>query len=148
MATERLLNHRDQKFRLRYVLGPPIQQDEAINDDWTYEGDSVAEDSKGESLSEIISQEDQRTKRVVLERFAQKTKDLANTAIEFLVAELAIDVKSLNLSQCLPSDEIFRLEISTTKTQRREEELISPTQSRPLRLLFRSSFPLLSSVGI
>jgi hypothetical protein len=90
---ERFLNHRDQKFRLGYILGP--WQDAAASDDedeFSFDADQTQQPETAPSLSEA-----ERTgNRQVLEAFVDRLITLAQATEERLTAEVGLQADMPN----------------------------------------------------
>lgn len=103
IIAERLLNHRDQKFRLRYIIGPPVQPDKS-GEEWSYEGNPS---EPVDNTPETFSPDEIKKMEKVLARFLDRTKKLAASAIAKLTSELNDDVQSKKGSDREAAQELF-----------------------------------------
>ena len=106
----RLLNHRDQKFRLSYILGswnPDKKKIEAAEeDDWGDEVDEVKPNS--EAFPEgLPTEEKQAQMQVVLEEYIQRIQVIANAAASQVYPDVGEDISSLTEDARAAAEERF-----------------------------------------
>lgn len=113
---ERLLTHRDLRFRLSYVIGswrPAASPTAESNGDWTYEPDEVGEDAEAER-DEPVPDEDNvpdasalEAMHGVLTDFLGRLRRLAEEAKGQLSAELDVDLSALSGDEKDAAQELF-----------------------------------------
>jgi hypothetical protein len=103
---DRLLHHRDQIFRLNYVLGSFTAADKA-DDEWAYEGESATDTSNGETTEPAVSVEQQAKLKSVLEGFVSRIRPLAAIAKPKTEADLGITFSSLAPTNIDIAEEYF-----------------------------------------
>jgi hypothetical protein len=89
---DRFLNHRDQKFRLSYLLGSwrPVDLGRAQDEMSFDEAEDTArfEDEGG------LTDEERAANRVAIDTYISRIADLEKSVVEALVAELGVDLKA------------------------------------------------------
>jgi hypothetical protein len=88
VIVERLLNHRDQKFRLSYILGTWTEGDNEEDGELSFDAETTSA-IIDEELA--ISDDDRRANRVVLEGFVARIKTLTNETKEQISSDLGVD---------------------------------------------------------
>src|ERR1700730_10952737 len=78
---DRLLHHRDQVFRLNYVLGSFADVDNT-DDEWAYEGESGSDQVDEQAAEPAVSAEQQAKLKAVLDGFLSRIHTLAGIAKE------------------------------------------------------------------
>ena len=91
---ERLLNHRDQRFRLSYTLGSwSEEQNTSDGDDWTFDSDAEVTDIDDEGA---ISERERENNLKVLREFVTHIRSLSDRAIEMVSKDLSVNVPNLS----------------------------------------------------
>jgi hypothetical protein len=89
-VVDRFLSHRDQKFRLSYILGgwQKIAETDDEDDEFTFntETDSEVDQDEGDGLTDA----DRAANREALEGFVDRIKRLSRRVVERLTADLGI----------------------------------------------------------
>ena len=88
---ERFLNHRDQKFRLSYILGGWRQADDRAEDDDGFSFEEEPETVNNGPEEDGLSASDRTENRKVLQRILDQIKALADKAVERLSSDLGIE---------------------------------------------------------
>lgn len=88
-VAERLLNHRDQKFRLSYVLGGLRDSRPSDEDELSFDADETFESVDEE---EGITDAEREKNKKVLERYLARVTKLTRAAAKSLENDLGIDV--------------------------------------------------------
>jgi hypothetical protein len=82
---DRFLNHRDQRFRLSYILGSWNKASEAIEDDeFSFDGEQI----KGNEDDPSFSDADREENRLVLASFVERVSELAKGTLQKLSNDL------------------------------------------------------------
>jgi len=107
----RLLNHRDQKFRLGYILGnwQVSKNDDDIEDDWEDEKDTtVLNDSEGgeQEKFDATAQEDNKI-QLVLNSYIQRIRQITDQAVQELDQELGESVSGFEGKDLEAVEELF-----------------------------------------
>lgn len=98
VIADRLLNHRDQKFRFSYVLGQWRPTEDSItDDDWDF-GSSSGSDLMVEKRSDVDSQE-QLQLRESLQNYMTRAKALSARTLKSLNDGLDQDIRTLEGAQ-------------------------------------------------
>lgn len=96
---DRLLTHRDLRFRLGYIIGSWNQtaaSSSPANDDWSYgEADGNAADSVDDEDGGLPTDADLERMHGILKTFLDRLRDLAGEAKQRLQADLGLDLASL-----------------------------------------------------
>ena len=101
---ERLLNHRDQRFRLNYTLGSwNTQSSEIEEDDWAFESNPVSAATDEAGLDNDERQENARVLRDYLDRI----KLISDRVIGVISKELDDNVLKLNGADREAAQELF-----------------------------------------
>jgi DNA-binding transcriptional regulator YiaG len=87
---DRFLNHRDQKFRLSYVLGTWNQGDKSIEEDDEISFDET-EDFHPSEEDEIVTEAERAAYRAKLQRYLDRIIELSQATIEELREELGLN---------------------------------------------------------
>ena len=85
---ERFLNHRDQKFRLSYVLGGWDKSDQSEDCD-EFSFDEEPEDTK--NVQEFLTVDERTEQREVIEDIIDRITQLSAEALEHLLSDLGIE---------------------------------------------------------
>ena len=95
---ERLLTHRDLRFRLGYIIGSWKQAGSAHapNDDWNYGDDASEPDDADEADGLQLTDSDRQRMHQTLQGFLDRLRSLADDAKQRLRADLAVDMETLN----------------------------------------------------
>ena len=94
-AAQKLLHHRDQRFRLSYILGPYSADDELNDDsDWTYEG-NASEETDTDGIEEEISADVRVGLRDALDNYLDRLYNLAGQAHMRLDADFGVQTAKL-----------------------------------------------------
>jgi hypothetical protein len=88
---DRLLNHRDQKFRLSYVLGA-WRSDAAGTDDEEISFDET-EELRTFDDEALLTEEERAANRQALEKYLNRIGQLANSVVSGLSEDLGVDLK-------------------------------------------------------
>lgn len=108
---ERLLTHRDLRFRLSYVIGSWRQAASPTADsdgDWTYEPDEIGEDAEAEpDEDDVLEASALEAIHGVLAGFLGRLRQLAEEAKGQLSAELEVDLSMLNGDEKDAAQELF-----------------------------------------
>ena len=86
---DRLLNHRDQRFRLSYTLGSWAEQETAKEDDWSF-GETAPEDNVDSDLG--VTESDRERNHQALRRYVDRIAALSARVIASVSDELGEDV--------------------------------------------------------
>ena len=87
-VADRFLNHRDQKFRLSYILGAWQKAGDGTEDDeFSFEADQASDAEAEEGLSEVERAKNRQT----LEGFVDQIVGLAKAAVSRLSVDLGIE---------------------------------------------------------
>lgn len=102
---DRLLNHRDQRFRLGYTLGSWAEEQEAVQeDDWSFDGASETDVDVGDqSITEVERAANQATLRGYVDRI----QGLSKRAIGTVSKELGEDISRLDGPDRDAAQELF-----------------------------------------
>jgi len=92
-VADRFLNHRDQKFRLSYVLGG-WRRDEGSDDEELSFGDSDEEKVVDEDGT--LTEAERARNRQNLEKYLARMTDLTKVVVKRLEADLEIDLNKIN----------------------------------------------------
>ena len=102
---DRLLNHRDQRFRLSYILGPWPEEDASEDDgDWSF---GQNDQSREGTFEPSISSEERDANKANLRDYLAKLKDLAKRVILAVSSELGEDVLRLGSPDREAAQELF-----------------------------------------
>jgi hypothetical protein len=102
---DRLLNHRDQRFRLSYTLGSWSEgQEQVEEDDWSFDGDVEAENPDGEGG---LTDEEREANRVALRAYVGRVQDLSSRVISTVSKELDEDISRLDGPDRDAAQELF-----------------------------------------
>ncbi len=102
---DRLLNHRDQRFRLSYTLGSWSEgQKQAEEDDWSFDGNSEAETDDSE---EGLTNEEREATRVALRAYVGRIQDLSSRVINTVSQGLDEDISRLDGPDRDAAQELF-----------------------------------------
>ena len=119
-VANRLLNHRDQKFRLSYILGSwnpkKNESSELEEDDW---GDEISDNTPAVEetfSSELPSVEEQSQMQAMLEGYLAKIDVMARTAIEQVNAEMNADITTLSEDARTLAEERFDYNVHAQET--------------------------------
>jgi hypothetical protein len=101
---DRLLNHRDQRFRLSYTLGPWRQAPEPGSEDtedWSFEEtaanvDAASENGPPATRVDAIPAEERAALHVTLESFLERIRALATDAVQEISTPLGVDFGALS----------------------------------------------------
>lgn len=106
-VAERLLHHRDQRFRLSYILGSySSDEPEDEEDDWAYEGEAEHE-AELEDLEESLTADERAELRGVLDGYIGRIHALAEQARLKLESDLEVSVEDLKGSEREAAQELF-----------------------------------------
>jgi len=111
-VADRLLNHRDQRFRLSYVLGS-WNPDKSVSldieeDDWGDEEESsVNSENKETFSSDLPTVEEKSQMQIALEGYLEKVRTIATTAIEQVSEEMNADITTLSEDDRIAVEERF-----------------------------------------
>lgn len=91
---DRLLNHRDQRFRLSYTLGSWAEKEKAVDEsDWSFDSDDEVE---SEVLGKSFVPDDERSNNTAtLRMFVDRVKAMSTRVISSISGELGEDVANL-----------------------------------------------------
>jgi len=106
-VAERFLHHRDQRFRLSYILGSyssDVAEDE--DSDWAYEGE-LEEESEADDLEDKLTADERAELRAVLGGYLERIRGLAQQARVKLEADLEVSVADLKGSERDAAQELF-----------------------------------------
>lgn len=114
---ERLLTHRDLRFRLGYIVGAWGQKPFAAtksNDDWDYNQESLDEvDSSDESDSALPSMDDIARMQDVLRHWLTRIRNLSAAAKKSVQADLDIEFSQLTGPDKDAAQDIFEEHVQT-----------------------------------
>jgi len=100
---DRLLNHRDQRFRLGYALGT-LGGSIVPEDDFAFEDESPEE---AESVDEAVPVDEQVGNRERLRRYVARIRALADAVSRSLSVDLGEDIKRMSGSDLDSAEELF-----------------------------------------
>ena len=130
---ERFLNHRDQKFRLSYILGPWSEQSEGL-DEFSFD-----EDEPDHADEEPVKDAESAKNLETLPAFVKRLRELSDTAAKDLSARLGEDMNKLAGGDRDAFEELLEPEL----TSRPEfDELVQDVLDQ-----VRSRFDLIATVG-
>lgn len=89
-VAERLLNHRDQKFRLSYVLGSWSDDQEEAEEDFSFELGEVGQDQLGGEAEVGLGPEERAANMVALRTYVKRIRSLAERVSKKLELELGL----------------------------------------------------------
>lgn len=98
MIIKSLLNHKEQRFRLSYLLGSWSEQEAKEEDDWGFEDtDSEATPTEEEAAEEGVfpTAEERREMQERLSEYAERIREIADAAIEKVSDAWGEDVQRL-----------------------------------------------------
>lgn len=106
-VAQRLLHHRDQRFRLSYILGP-YSVDDGLNDDsdWTYE-ENASEATVTDDIEEGLSADVQKGLRDVLNNYLDRLSNLADQTHVRLDDDLGVSTAQLKGDDFNTAHEFF-----------------------------------------
>ncbi len=106
---ERLLNHRDQRFRLSYTLGPwPSDNSETAEDDWAFDTATEAElESSALPDDDTIPRDIRDANGLIVRGFVDRIRAISLRVIKALSSELKVDVLTLAGSDLDAAQELF-----------------------------------------
>lgn len=126
---DKLLHHRDQVFRLNYVLGSFASSDSA-DDEWTYEGEADTDQVAEEAAEPPVPSDQQGKLKSVLDGFLKRIVTLAKTARAKTEADLAIKFSSLTPTDIDIAEEYFA---DIVEDQAEFDELVEDILNEVLR---------------
>lgn len=131
---ERFLNHRDQKFRLSYILGPWSQEDVNV-DEFSFDSEEEAQIGNDEGIDD----RDREKNLEALKNFVRRVKQLSASAVAELSVKLGEDMAKLSGGDRDAFEELLEPEL----TGRSEfDELVQDVLDH-----VRTRFELVSTVG-
>ncbi|MEQ1619509.1 MAG: hypothetical protein ABL883_14335, partial [Terricaulis sp.] len=89
---ERLLNHRDQKFRLSYTLGSISEPEPTEEDDWAFANQA---DAPGPDDEDAVADEERRANARALKGFVQRVEQLSKGIANTLAGEIGAELDEL-----------------------------------------------------
>jgi hypothetical protein len=102
---DRLLNHRDQRFRLSYTLGSWSEEREQVEEDeWSFNGVSETETYDGE---EGLTDEEREANRAALRGYVGRIQNLSSRVIGTVSKELDEDISRLDGPDRDAAQELF-----------------------------------------
>lgn len=105
---DRLLNHRDQRFRLSYTLGTWSESPEAmVEDDWDF-GNEGAEAPETDAS---ISEDEKAANKAALRVYLDRIKALSDRIADALAAELNEDLARLSEADREAAQELFEVRL-------------------------------------
>jgi hypothetical protein len=105
-VVERLLNHRDQRFRLGYVLGSWSAGAGADDDEWAFEGDTAEPELLAEE-EDAPSPDERVQNRAALESYLGRIRGLTDNVIAGLSQQLGENVSRLTGADRDAAQELF-----------------------------------------
>jgi hypothetical protein len=103
-VADRLLNHRDQRFRLGYTLGPwESAEPQAEEDDWAFE-DKPSDEGAGEAG---LDDEERQSNALVLRSYVDRIFGISRRATVALSRDLGEDVRKLAGADMEAAQELF-----------------------------------------
>ncbi len=90
-VADRFLNHRDQKFRLSYLLGG--WRREGVGDEQDEMSFDEADEAKGFEDEGTLTNEDQAANRAALEEYISRVEQLQKSVVASLTDELGVDLR-------------------------------------------------------
>jgi energy-coupling factor transporter ATP-binding protein EcfA2 len=105
-VAERLLNHRDQRFRLGYVLGSWDSEPDEDDDEWAFEDDSTGGDLS-ETDEDAISSEERARNQAALKAYVERIREMTGSVAAKLSRELGDNVSRLTGADRDAAQELF-----------------------------------------
>ena len=90
-VAERFLNHRDQKFRLSYVLGAWRDSDKQLDETDEFSFDEETEASIDENADGVLDQKEQAHNQNVLEKIVDRIVALSHKTVRHLESDLGME---------------------------------------------------------
>lgn len=101
---DRLLNHRDQRFRLSYTLGSWSEEEPVEEDDWSFGDDNGTDADEGD---QGLTSEEREANRVALRGYIDRIQVLSSRVIDTVSKELGEDVSRLDGPDRDAAQELF-----------------------------------------
>lgn len=102
---DRLLNHRDQRFRLGYTLGSWGEEQASVEEDaWSFEGTSETE---VDGDDQCITDEERAANQAVLRAYVARIQELSKRVIGTVSNELGEDIFNLDGADRDAAQELF-----------------------------------------
>ena len=111
-VAERLLNHRDQRFRLGYVLGNWSADTGADDDEWAFEGDPAEPELLAEE-DDAPSPDERAQNRTLLESYIGRIRGLTDNVAAGLSQQLGENVSRLSGADRDAAQELFEERLRT-----------------------------------
>ncbi|NGZ10450.1 MAG: hypothetical protein CV088_13855 [Nitrospira sp. LK70] len=91
-VAERFLNHRDQKFRLNYILGN-LRKDDGVGsqDEMSFDEDDTV---RGLADETVLTEDERAANRVQLEKYLEHIAQLSQSIVAELQADLGVKLKA------------------------------------------------------
>lgn len=99
---DRLLNHRDQRFRLAYTLGT-MKEISSREEDFAFDD----EDSETEIDDGVVTDDERRTNREALADYIRRIRSLTESVVNEVSANLGEDIKRLSGADKDAAEELF-----------------------------------------
>jgi hypothetical protein len=102
---DRLLNHRDQRFRLGYVLGSwSEEQEPVVEADWSFDGDRKAEVDDDDRL---LTDQEREANRSAVRAYVDRIQVLTSRVTDIVSKELGEDISRLDGPDRDAAQELF-----------------------------------------
>ncbi len=115
-VADRLLNHRDQRFRLAYTLGSYGADEHDDDDDFSFDDptDDVEVDVE-DNDEDVVGWEEKSKNQARLRDYVARIRDLSKTVIATISKDLGEDIKRLSGGDYDAAQELFEFAVADTE---------------------------------